>query len=206
MARRVFSDFDAELQLRLGNRTDIDSTLRAQFINDGYLKVCNLFQHVELQGFTQTEQIAQGADTLTPTVTDLWFPRALRNATDGYIIRQDNLERIERAQTKPTSRPYTYYWWAGVFHFEAFADTAKTVWVWYKKIPPEFSVGSPIIDKMFDPLITMYAAEVGFETVRDFDQAAVESKLADKYAAQRKLPLDQVKQDDYRTGWRVRIK
>lgn len=206
MARRARADFDAELLLRLANRTDITSTQRGFFLDDAYLKICNLFRHVQLQAISATETLLINQDNWTPSVSDFWYPTALRNVTDGYIIRPDSLQRVERAVTKPTAPPYTYYWYGGVMYHESFANTQKTIKVWYKKIPPAWSTGSPVFDQIFDKLIVPYAAEIGFETVRDFDNAEREARLATKHATENKLPLDDAKLDDYRTGWKMRFK
>lgn len=207
MSRRTFNDIDAELLLRLANRTDITSGMRANFIKDSYLNIAMMFRHKEIEKITTAETIALGADTCTPIATDLWFPRMLRNTTDGYIIRNDSLERIERAQTKPTSRPYTYYWFNGVFHFEALADTLKTLKLWYKRKPVDFSgTTSSELDELFDPFIIMDAARIGFETVRDYDEAKEQLQLFNAEVARKKVPVDEAKLNDYRQGFKVRVR
>jgi hypothetical protein len=211
MARRVYNDIDAEVLLRLANRTDITATQRNFFIRDGYLDVCAMFRHVQLQGISPAEVCAINTDNFTPVnVTDFWFPTALRNVTDGYIIRQEALERVEYLQTKPTSRPYTFHWYGGAIYFESLCEANKTIKVWYKKIPSMAPLvaggGSIAIDELFDPLVIMRAAKIGFETTRDLDNAEKEQALFANYAKEKKLPLEQARLNDYRTGWRVRFR
>lgn len=207
MSRRSYTDIDAEVLLRLANRTDITSGQRGFFINDAYLMVAIMFTHKEIQKISPSEALSQGSDNFTPAVTDVWFPTAMRNQTDGYIIRQESLERAERAQTKPTSRPYTYYWYGGTFYFEAFADTAKTIKLWYKRKPVDIVIGNGSeLDQLFDPLIIMEAARMGLETVRDFDEAGKQEQSFLEYVKKNKIPMDQAKLNDYRQGWRVRFK
>jgi hypothetical protein len=52
----------------------------------------------------------------------------------------------------------------------------------------------------------MEAARIGFETVRDFDEAEKQLQIFRMEAASKKLPLDQAKLNDYRQGFRVRFK
>lgn len=206
MARRTRNDFDAELLLRIANRTDITATQRGFFLDDSYLKVCNMFKHVQLQAVSTTETLLIGTDNFTPAVTDLWYPTFVRNSTDGYPIRLAAQDQIERQQTKPTTRPYMYYWYGGALIFEALADTAKTIKLWYKKKPPTWNpTASPTIDQIFDKLIGIYAASSAFEAVREFEKMIAEEKVATKYAQEQRLPLEQAKLNDYRQGFRVRL-
>jgi hypothetical protein len=206
MARRTYLDIDAELLLRMANRSDVTSTMRGHFIKDAYLSVAMLFKHKELQ-LIANESVSQGFDSWTPLATDVWFPTLMRNVTDGYIIRLDSQVRVERAQTKPTSRPYTYYWYGGVFTHEAFADTTKVIKLWYKRKPIDFSgTQSSELDEMFDQFIIMDAARIGFETVRDFDEAAKQLGMFKAEAQAKDVPLEMAKLNDYRQGFRVRFK
>lgn len=205
MARRTFAAIDAEVLLRLGNRDDVTSSQRAAFIRDATLNVAMLFRHPEIQKFADVT-LSQGEDSLLDVIPDLWFPTFLRNQTDGYIITLESQERMEKAGTKPTARPYKYYWYGRVFYFDSLSDTDKTIRVWYKRKPVEFSgTDSSELDELFDPFIVMDAARIGFETVRDFDQAAVQLKLFQTEADRKKLPLDQAKLNDYRQGFRPRV-
>jgi hypothetical protein len=79
--------------------------------------------------------------------------------------------------------------------------------IWYKRKPADFSGDdSSELDEMFDPFIIMEAARIGFETVRDFDEAEKQLQIFRMEAASKKLPLDQAKLNDYRQGFRVRFK
>jgi|SRR5262245_16576342 len=205
MARRVLANFDAEVKLRLSNRTDVTPTMRGFFVQDGYFGVCNFFDHVELQKIAPAETLGNGTDTLTPAATDIWYPTKLRNMTDGYLIRLESQDVVERAQTKPTAPPYTYYWFGGKFYFESLANGAKTLKVWYKSKPAEFTV-SPIIDQIFDPLIIIEAARIGFESVSDFQGEAEQRKRFDEWVIRRNLPIDKAKLNDWRQGFKVKFR
>lgn len=206
MSRRSYNDIDAEIALRMANRSDVTPAMRGFFINDGYLTVASGFVHKELQ-LTTDETLLKGSDNFTPVATDIWFPTAMRNMTDGYIVRQDSLERIERAQTKPTSRPYQYYWYGGDFIVECFAENDKDLHIWYKRKPVDLvSNNGSELDQIFDVLIVMEATRIGFEAVRDFEEAEQQEKLIEVYTAKHKLPLEQAKLNDYRQGWKVRFK
>lgn len=207
MARRTFLDIDAEVLLRLANRTDITATQRGFFIKDAYLDIAMLFHHKEIQKIAAAEVLPLGSDNFTPAATDIWFPTTVRNNTNGFIINPDSLERTERLQTKPTAPPYKFYWYGGVFYFDSFADTQKTIKVWYKRKPVDFTGStSSELDELFDPFIIMLAAKVGFETVRDYDEAKVQFSLFEAEVQRKKVPVDQEKLNDYRQGFKVRFK
>jgi hypothetical protein len=204
--RRTFADLDAELLLRLANRNDITVAMRAHFIRDAVLNIAMLFRHPELE-LNATETLALGDDFLAPTATDIWFPSSLRNETDDYLLRLEARERVERSSLKPTAPPYTYFWYRRVFFFEAKANTAKQIKIWYKRKPVEFSSSANCeLDELFDIFIVMDAARIGFETVRDFDEAQKQLALFSAEAQRKKIPLDQAKLDDYRQGFRVRTR
>jgi len=204
--RRDFAACDAELRLRLANRTDITEVMRNNFLNDGLLDVAIMFQHPQLQAFPVVETLLAGEDAINPSTADIWVPTLLRNETDGYIIRQDSQQRIERAQVKPVAPPYTYYWYNSRFHFESRPLSDKQIKIWYKRKPADWNALTSPLDQLFDPCIIMRAAMIGFETVRDFDESAKEEKMFERYVVQKKLPLDSVKLNDYRQGWKVRLK
>lgn len=207
MARRTFNDLDAELLLRLANRTDVTSAMRANFIKDAYLDVAMLFHHKEIEKIDTTSQITSGQDNCTPAATDFWFPMTIRNVTDGYLIRLTSREEVERLQTKPTSRPYKYHWFGGILYFESFADTTKSLKIWYKRKPVDFSgTQSSELDELFDPIILILAAKQGFETVRDFDEADQQEQLFTREISRKKLPVDQAKLNDWRQGFRVKMR
>lgn len=206
MARRTYTDIDTELLMRLAKRTDVTADMRSHFIKDALLNIAALFKHKELQLVTN-ETILIGASSWSPVATDVWFPTMLKNTTDGYIIRQESQVRVERAQTKPISRPYTYYWYGGVFYHESLADTQKAVELWYKRRPVDFSgSASSELDEMFDIFIIMDAARIGFETVRNFAEAEKQLGLFRAEAERKQVPLEQAKLNDYRQGFRVRFK
>lgn len=207
MSRRSFNDIDAELLLRLANRTDITTAQRAFFIKDAYLNIAMMFVHKEIQRITTAETIASGSDSLTPVTTDIWYPTFVRNSTDGVILDPDSQERIERLQTKPSAPPYKFYWYGGVFYFDSFANTAKALKIWYKRKPVDFSGSSNSeLDELFDPFIIMDAARIGFETVRDYDEAKVQKGLFMAEVANKKIPVEESKLNDYHQGFKVRFR
>ena len=207
MARRVLADFDAELLLRLGNRTDITSTQRAFFLDDAYRRIANEFKHPELEA-TTTGTLAIAADTFTVSATDLWWPVLLKNTTGSYNLDVGGMELIEN-QSKPTGNyPRKYYWWGqSTFYVEQKPDTAQSMKLWYIKSVTELSAGgSPVIDRMFDPLLVMIAAKIGFETVRDFQEAVIQEVAANNYISEMKLPRYEANKADHNTGIRMRIR
>lgn len=207
MARRTYNDIDAEVLLRLANRQDITPAQRSFFIKDAYLNVAMLFKHKEIQKVVTNEFITQGNDSFAPVNQDVWYPTAMRNITDGYLIRLDSQDRVERAVVKPTTSPYTYYWYGGVFYFEAFANAQKSIKLWYKRKPTDFSGNtSSELDELFDPFIIMEAARIGYETVRDFAEAETQKKMFMADAFNKKIPVEGAKLNDYRQGFKVRMK
>jgi hypothetical protein len=207
VSRRTCSDIDAEVLLRLANRTDITPGQRNFFINDALLAIAVTFPHPQIEKTSSAESVTSGTDNFSPTATDVWYPVMLKNTTDGYIIRNESKERCERLQTKPTTKPYAYYWYGNVFTFEAFADTTKTLKLWYKRKPVDLTGNSTSeLDQMFDALIIMDAARIGLATVRDFEQAELVQREFDEYVQRHKLPVDQAKLNDYRQGWKVRFR
>lgn len=202
MARRVLADFDAELTLRLANRSDITSTQRGFFLQDAYKSICNRFVHKELQA-TTTGTITAATDYWTPSATDIWWPEMLRNVTDGYLIDIDDKENIENA-TKQSGQPHRFYWFGGTFYFEAKPTVNTSVKLWYVMNPIEFTV-SPLIDQIFDSAIIMLAAVIGLNTVRDFAEAHIQDVQYNNYVTEHKLPLRQAKLIDHRTGLKVRF-
>jgi hypothetical protein len=181
--------------------------MRSFFIHDAYLNVAILFKHKEIEMEVGNETLVLNQDRFTPVATDIWFPTFLRSVTDGYLMRPSSQEQVERAATKPTAPPRKFYWYGGNFIFDVFSNTDKLMKIWYKRKPVEFTgTGSSELDEMFDPLIIMDAARVGFETVRDFDQAKQQVQLFSQYVTEKKLPVDQAKLNDYQQGFRVRTR
>lgn len=207
MARRGFSDIDAEVLLRLGNRSDITATQRGFFIKDAYLNVAMMFRHKEIEQVSANENLTINTDTLVPVVTDIWFPTTIRNTTNGFILSPDSLERVERLQVKPTAPPYKFYWYGGSFVFDSLADTAKVIKIWYKRKPVDFSGSTHSeLDELFDPLIIMEAARIGFETVRDYAEAKEQKGLFAAEVQNKKIPVNESMLNDYRQGFKVRFR
>lgn len=209
MSRRVLADFDAELLLRLGNRTDITSTMRGFFLQDAARSVANAVVDPALQKTTNMT-LAGSTDNIDPTaapnnLTDIWWAESLKNLTDGWFIVPADRQEIEQLITKQSGPPFRYYWFGGKFYFDTLANGAKTIQLWYKRKPAEFTV-SPETDSIFDVVIIMKAAQIGFETVRDFDEAAKQRAMIGQYVRENNLPVNMAKLDDYRQGLQVRLR
>lgn len=197
---------DAELLLRTANRSDITAGMRLQFINDAYMRVANEFDHRELQGFA-TEAVSATVQSHTPIVaTDIWWPDLVRNATSSWLMDFEDRERIYGAALT-TGQPRKYAWYGGVFYFDTITDVATSVQIWYTKQPAELSgTTTSVLNRIFDPLIVMFAAQIAFETVRDFAEAHIQEVTANNYVARQRLPLREAKKNDHRTGIRLRMR
>lgn len=206
MARRVLADFDAELLLRLGNRTDITSTQRAQFIDDAYRLVALMFVHPELQGKGQ-ETLADASFSLTPsTLTDIWWPEFVQDDSTGRPIDMKDKEEIE-AHARSSGQVTEYYWWNNVFYFDRTQAGALTLNIWYKKTVTQLTTGqSPVFNQIYDPLVIMWAAKIGHETVGNQKMADVQEAQFKGYAQTMRLPVWEAKKNDRRKGFVVRYR
>lgn len=203
MARRVLADFDSELLLRLANRTDVTETQRGFFLQDGYRWICNAWEHKELQG-TVLQTLDAGEDSITLDST-AWNPVFVRNLTGDYPLNPADLDEIEEIAHPDSDHPSKYCWWGGDLVFDTTAITAQSLRIRTKATVEDF-VTSPVIDQLFDVAIIMVAAIIGFETVRDFDEAAKQKIQFENWMKEVKLPILQEKLNDYRTGIQVRMR
>jgi hypothetical protein len=205
MARRIVTDFDAEILQRMGNRTDITPTQRGFFLRDAYLAVSKSFDHAQLQG-DATDTVLNGSDLLSVTaITDLWWPVQIRDTLADRIILPADKDEIDNMQ-KYSGPPTRYYWWNEKFIFDTKADRDRPVSVKYKKKPVMFTT-SPVLDEIYDQLLILKGAQIGFETARDLEQAAGVMGLYRGYISEYGLvPTAEEKKNDYRTGFRVRYR
>jgi hypothetical protein len=205
MARRIVSDFDAEILQRLGNRTDLTPTQRGFFLRDSYMAVSKSFDHVQLQG-DAADTIVNGSDSLSlAAITDLWWPVQIRDTISDRIILPADKDEIDNMQKYP-SPPTRYYWWNEKFIFDTRADKVRPVTIKYKKRPVMFTA-SPVLDEIYDQLLILKAAQIGFETARDLEQAGGVMGLYRAYISEYGLvPAAEEKLNDYRTGFRVRYR
>lgn len=85
------------------------------------------------------------------------------------------------------------------------ASASTAYKIWYIKSVAEIGTGeSPIIDRLFDPVIIMKAAEIGLSTVRDYKEAAFQAQQLERYADQMNLPKKMNKRNNLRAGLRPR--
>jgi hypothetical protein len=205
MARRVFSDFDTELTLRLANRTDITSAMRAFFLNDAQFKLGVMYEHAQLQE-TTSETLLIAEDTLDVSGDDLWWVENLQNVTDNRPITMGNWKKMESV-SKRTGPPMQYYQrGANSLFFDTLADTAKTIKVFYVKKPAQWSTGEAVFDEQYDVLLLMWAQKLAMETVRDMDTADAIGKQIGMYVSQMDLPLRKQQLNDRDTGVHVRFR
>lgn len=204
MSRRVFADFDDQLNLRLGKRADVSAAMRAQFLNDAILKLSGMYVHTQLQGVS-AGTLAQGLDSFVPTETDLWWPEVVKDLTSGRILNLDDKENIEQ-MPKRAGVPALFYWFNDTFYVDVLADAARSMRVWYIRKPATFSAGSPVLGEEYDPLVLMWAGKIGFESVRDFDEADAQGKQISMFLSGVNFPPRQAKLNDQRTGIKVRMR
>lgn len=206
MARRVLADFDAELLLRLANRTDITATQRAFFIDDAYRWICDAFEHAELQT-QETATLSSAASSFAVGASDrLWHPVHVYDNTNGKILVPEDLDRIRQGALR-SAKPSRYCYWGGEFLVDVLANANTTIHVFGKNYPAELAGGgSPVIDRLFDAAIIMIAAMIGFQTVRDFTEAHIQWASFENWTKDMKLPVHQEKLNDLQTGVHVRIK
>lgn len=203
MARRVLADLTAEILFRLGNRTDLTTTQRGFFLQDAYLRVAKAYDHVELEG-EGTESLLITSDVLTPSsITDLWWPTQVKDNTNGYLIDPEDKDVID-SYTKVASPPRKYYWYRSRFVFDSLSAATITIGLKYKKKPVAITVSS-VLDEIYDILIILKAAKIGFETVRDWPSAQVMAGLYKEYEITNGLmPTEKEQLNDHHQGIRVR--
>jgi len=201
VARRTFTDIDANLLLRVGNRGDVTATLRGQWINDALLRCANEYEHPELQKIGD-ETLLATTDTFTPTVnTDIWWPELVKDATTGRIIRPGDKERIENVLTKSTGTPARCYWWGNKFYFDTKPATNLTIRLWYKRQPSEWSSASSELNKIYDVILELYSTENALNFLREYDKAELSAREAKAYAADMHLPTAKARMNDYLNGF-----
>lgn len=203
MARRTFERVDANLAIRLGNRSDVTATMRGEWINDALLKCANEYEHPEMEG-VGNETLTATTDVITPSVnTDIWWPVMVKDLTTGRVLRPGDKERIENVLTKAPGTPTQFYWWANTFYFNTIPTSNLTIRIWYRKLPVEWTTGVAVLAKVYDIILELYAAENAFNFLREFDKAELAAREAKAYAADMKLPKHQASLNDYRNSLRA---
>jgi hypothetical protein len=203
MARRVLLDFDTELHVRLAKRSDFDSTLRAQLLHDGYLWVCATYVHRELEGTTIGSQ-AIGSDEIILEADDLAWIELLKNTDTGKNVYLGDKDEIENRE-KQSGDPMRFYWWAGQVITDRKPTVIRAYKAWYQKVVDEIDT-SPITDRLFDPIIIMKAAEMGYSTIRDFKEAIGVAGEIERYTNQFNLPKLRQKLNTQRAGFQPRLR
>jgi hypothetical protein len=204
MARRVYADFDSQLHVRLAKRTDISAADREQLLNDAIIGIGNEFAHPELEG-TFTATVSLGSQTVTPAETDISYISFLKRTDTGREIEHKSKEEIERRDID-TGSISEYYWWGGVITFNFLADAATAIKGWYKKLPARFTTGSPVLRELYDPLIIMRAAKLGWESIGNLKKAHEQEVLFNNYIKEFKIPSHEAEKNDSRKGIQVRTR
>jgi hypothetical protein len=202
MARRVFSEFDDELEVRLANRTDITSAMRAFLLNDAMFKIGKHYVHTQLQKVDDATQLIT-TDSFTLDDGDLWWVEHIRNTTDNRPLSLGDMDKIE-AIAKRTAPPQQYYTRGSTIYTDTISNTAKTHKVFYVKKPAQWSSGEAPYDEDFDMLIIMWAHKLGHETVRDFEAADAVGKQIGMYVSGMKFPIWKQQMNDINSRLTVR--
>lgn len=194
MARRTFADFDTELNLALGKRSDFTSAIRDFVLDSAYYYVANAIRHRELET-TASPTLSSGSDNVS-LAADFWFPELVFNDTDDQPIKPNPVQRLEPV-TKPTGNPSQYVIWGSSIYFDKKPSAAKTIKYWYTKRPAEpLSTESSVLDPVYDQLILLYAIKFGLEELRDYEQAAKQMLAIQVYTAGMNIPWRMIKAED----------
>lgn len=204
MARRTFSECDAELLLRFANRTDITSTMRAHFLNDALLAVALEYVHPEIEQ-TISPFLAANNDTMAEPITDLWWIEHVQDTDNDKPIYFDDKANLLRRIHRPGNPSY-YVRQKNDLIFDAKPTVDLNMKVYYVKRPAEWTSGSPVLDQVFDPVLIMKAAIIGYQTVRDFTEAHVVDVEMGNYVSQWKLPKREMRKNDTNAGIHVRMR
>ena len=140
MARRTLNDFDAELLVRLANRTDITPVMRSFLLNDAMFKVGIMYEHSQLQK-TSIESQLIGTDTFDIAGGDLWWVEHMWNMTDNRTVTLGDMDKIE-AMIKRTAPPMQYFTRASSIFLDSLSNTAKQHRVFYVKKPAQWTVAT----------------------------------------------------------------
>lgn len=205
MARRAFSGFDDELMIRLANRTDITTAIRAQLLNDAMFKIGLLYVHSELEKNASITQLIT-TDSFDVTDSDLWWVEMIRNTTDNRVLALGDMDKIE-SQAKRTGIPMQYYTRGrNTIYTDTIVNTAKSMKVFYVKKPAQWSTGEAPYDETFDMLILMWAHKFGLETVRDLEAADALGKQIGMYVSGMKFPVRKRQLNDINSRLNVRTR
>ena len=204
MARRVYADFDAELELRLANRSDVTSTMRGFFLNDAYQRIVNQFPHPEFQK-TETGTVALAASSYSFTATDVFYPEFVKDTTNQRVVDYQSLMKIE--SQRQVSGPITeYYFFANTLYFDRTADAATAIKIWYKGFPAQWTTGSPAFNPIFDVCLPMLAAKIGYETIGNQQAAHIQETEYNNYTSAMLFAPAQATKNDRRQSIKVRMK
>jgi hypothetical protein len=196
---------DSELLLRLGNRTDVTASMRGHFIDDAYRRVAYDYDHKQLD--ETVDLYIPSGDDRQPQPDDMWFPVQLKNLITGRLIRPTDKDWIDSMQ-KASGDPHQFYWWKDEFVFDTYARVDMHTQLKYKKNPVALEAGDvSVLDELYDMLIILKAAQIGFETVRDWEAAKSLAGLYSKYEVDNGLmPVDKEKLNTWQSRIKVRTK
>jgi len=204
MARRLFSDMDADVALALGNRADFDAAKRGFTLDSAYFYVANAIRHNELETAVDIG-LGIGEDTIT-LPADFWFPEFVKNATDDLEIEPREVRTTESV-SKPAGNPGIYVRWGHTFLFDRRPTAAKAIRVWYTKRPAEpAGTASSVLDSLYDQLIVMFAIKFSLEQLRDWNQAAQMDKAITAFGSRLKVPWRMTRTDHRGASVQVRTR
>lgn len=204
MARRTFADFDAELLLALGNRTDFTAGMRDFVLDAAYTYVANAIRHSELE--SKIDRTLTSATDSIALPTDFWFPELVKNATDDLEIEPREVQTTE-APKKQDGNPNIYVRWGNDLLFNRKPTANKTIRIWYTKRPGEPAPSSSsVLDSLYDQLILLFAIKFGLEELRDYTQAALQDRAVAAYAKRLKVPWRMTRQDHRGASIQVRTR
>jgi hypothetical protein len=130
----------------------------------------------------------------------------LRNVKTGQpIILRPKVE-IEGLQTKASTNPTRFHWWARRFYFDSRPTADTAIQVWYRKQPVLWSDGPCQLDEVYDPIVELYSQVVAFQFYREFDKSQFAETQATNYIGKMNLPLRENKKNDYMSGIQVRTR
>lgn len=166
LARRTWEEMRDEVLVRLGREGNAASEARAEhWVDAAYRLVCQGWHHFELD--TTTTLALAAAATSVALPADCFVVvgvNLLDNATGAEV---GNLVPLRAgkllASNQPTGVPKKYARFGDTLHVDAAADVAYDLFVSYYTDPdtPDFSAGSPSIDRVFDQVVIEGATELG---------------------------------------------
>jgi hypothetical protein len=172
-----FNDLKMELQLRLGNRADLDARMN-RWLNYAYFEILMnpRFQFFELDTAAPVFDTIQGQDTYTfegIKIVDMWFILDIRDMTNERKLRRTHWSYIDKI-TRFQGMPIRYYRFGNGFVMQPIPDATYVIQVRYRRRPPDLTNGTDFINlgtEWEEPIITL-ASIKGFEALQLKEEAA----------------------------------